>query len=591
MKHGMSVAAAHGAAAFAILTGAASVRAGTIFVDASKPLNSGNGASWATAFGGRTGLQAALAVANAGDEIWVADGVYSPGLNGAPRTSTFALKDGVRVLGGFAGGETSADQRDPTLHVAVLDGDQAGNGNEWPNHTDNAYRVVTCVDLGATTELDGFTIKGGHNDDQAFAFQGYGAGMIVSGGAPTIRRCVFTDNYADWVGGGLGILDSSALIEDCTFDGNQGHSGCNAAQARSNAVFKGCAFVGDSHVTGGTAGVGILSGKFGGGSQQDDSILVVEDCYFSIDENEFSCPTGMCIFVSTGSGDIRRTDFINNISCGGGTGVSGDGVVRIDRCRFIGNEGIFDGGAAIHSFGGDYTVTNSLFHANDQQGFSTIFVDGRFRAVNCTFTNNGEAAHFHYMVMGGGDVSLENCVVWGNKSVEGDAAAVAFLSTGSLPRFDRCLVQAWDGRFPGDNSFAADPLFVDVNGADNVLATLDDDLSLGTGSPAIDRGRNAALAESGQGTGGDLEDKSRFRDDPDAPDLGVGTPPLVDLGALERQARCAADVNADGFVNGDDYDAFAEAFDSGGLGADFNGDGFVNGDDYDAFAEHFEAGC
>lgn len=588
MKHGMNVKG-WACAALAVLAGTASARAGTIFVDASRPLNSGNGASWATAFGGRTGLQAALALASPGDEIWVADGVYSPGLNGAPRTSTFTLKDGVRVLGGFAGGETSADQRDPALHVAVLDGDQAGNGNEWPNYADNAYRVVTCVNLRAT-ELDGFTIKGGHNDDQAFAFQGYGAGMIVSGGAPTIRRCVFTGSYADWVGGGLGILDSSPLIEDCTFDGNHGQSGCNAAQARSSAIFRNCAFIGDSQISGGTAGVGILSGKYGSGPE-DHSHLTVEDCFFSIDENQFTCPTGMCIYVSTGTADINRTDFFNNISCGGGAGVSGDAVVRIDRCRFIGNEGMFDGGAAIHSFEGDYTVTNSLFHANDKEGFSTIFAGGRFRAVNCTFTNNGEAAHIHYAIMGGGNVSLENCIVWGNKSVEGDAAAVAFLSGGPLPRFDRCLVQAWDGRFPGDNSFSADPLFVDVNGADNALGTLDDDLSLGDGSPSIDRGRNAALGEAGQGTGADLAGHARFRDDPDAPDLGVGTPPLVDLGALERQVRCAADLNADGFVNADDYDAFAEAFDSGGLGADFNADGFVNGDDFDAFAEHFEAGC
>ncbi|NUQ51159.1 MAG: immunoglobulin domain-containing protein [Phycisphaerales bacterium] len=54
---------------------------------------------------------------------------------------------------------------------------------------------------------------------------------------------------------------------------------------------------------------------------------------------------------------------------------------------------------------------------------------------------------------------------------------------------------------------------------------------------------------------------------------------------------CPADFNADGFVNGDDYDAFAEFFEEGYLGADINQDGFVNGDDYDAFAEHFEAGC
>ena len=54
---------------------------------------------------------------------------------------------------------------------------------------------------------------------------------------------------------------------------------------------------------------------------------------------------------------------------------------------------------------------------------------------------------------------------------------------------------------------------------------------------------------------------------------------------------CAGDFNHDGFVNGDDYDFFAEGFETGDPSADFNLDGFVNGDDYDAFAEHFEVGC
>jgi len=54
---------------------------------------------------------------------------------------------------------------------------------------------------------------------------------------------------------------------------------------------------------------------------------------------------------------------------------------------------------------------------------------------------------------------------------------------------------------------------------------------------------------------------------------------------------CPADFDGNGFVNGDDYDAFATLFDIGHSGADFNGDGFVNGDDYDAFASAFDAGC
>ncbi|MFO0833927.1 MAG: GC-type dockerin domain-anchored protein [Phycisphaerales bacterium] len=60
---------------------------------------------------------------------------------------------------------------------------------------------------------------------------------------------------------------------------------------------------------------------------------------------------------------------------------------------------------------------------------------------------------------------------------------------------------------------------------------------------------------------------------------------------LVPKGGCPADFNADGFVNGDDYDAFASFFDSADPAADFNHDGFVNGNDYDAFAEAFDAGC
>ncbi|MFO0833930.1 MAG: GC-type dockerin domain-anchored protein [Phycisphaerales bacterium] len=60
---------------------------------------------------------------------------------------------------------------------------------------------------------------------------------------------------------------------------------------------------------------------------------------------------------------------------------------------------------------------------------------------------------------------------------------------------------------------------------------------------------------------------------------------------LSPIGMCRADYNGDGFVNGDDYDAFAEDFDEGWPGADMNHDGFVNGDDYDAFSSAFDAGC
>jgi len=72
--------------------------------------------------------------------------------------------------------------------------------------------------------------------------------------------------------------------------------------------------------------------------------------------------------------------------------------------------------------------------------------------------------------------------------------------------------------------------------------------------------------------------------------LRLGDPIAAEIGAF-LQTPCPADRNCDAFVNADDFDLFAEAFDGGTTDADFNADGFVNGDDYDAFAEHFEAGC
>lgn len=54
---------------------------------------------------------------------------------------------------------------------------------------------------------------------------------------------------------------------------------------------------------------------------------------------------------------------------------------------------------------------------------------------------------------------------------------------------------------------------------------------------------------------------------------------------------CGADYDCDGFVTGDDFDAYHEAFAAGIPDTDFDGDGFVTGDDFDAYVLAFEAGC
>ncbi len=54
---------------------------------------------------------------------------------------------------------------------------------------------------------------------------------------------------------------------------------------------------------------------------------------------------------------------------------------------------------------------------------------------------------------------------------------------------------------------------------------------------------------------------------------------------------CPADFDGNGFLTGEDFDAFVAAFEAGNLSADFDGNGFVNGEDFDAYVTAFEAGC
>lgn len=85
------------------------------------------------------------------------------------------------------------------------------------------------------------------------------------------------------------------------------------------------------------------------------------------------------------------------------------------------------------------------------------------------------------------------------------------------------------------------------------------------------------------------------------PNINIGAPAVGRDGTLivagidrlhaYRTPSCPADYDQDGFVTGDDFDAYVADFEAGNIEADFDGDGFVTGDDFDAFVIAFEAGC
>lgn len=162
-------------------------------------------------------LQTALTSAAAGDEIWAAAGTYRPGTS---RADTFQLVSGVGLYGGFAGTETSREQRDWETNLTVLSGDIGVEGDS----SDNSYHVVTGISLDTTTLLDGFTITGGNANVVYNSRSTWGGGAFIMNGSPKFANLIFDQNQAT-SGGGLLAENSDIVLTNTVFTDNQASSG------------------------------------------------------------------------------------------------------------------------------------------------------------------------------------------------------------------------------------------------------------------------------------------------------------------------------------------------------------------------------
>jgi hypothetical protein len=174
----------------------------------------GNGASWDDAF---TTVQAAVDAAADGDSVWIAQGTYTPAASGE---TLVTMQDGVSLYGGFAGDETTFDDRAGYTSATILSGDFLGDDDGTADTmSDNAIVVYGADDV----TFDGFVVQDGFDDTD----EGAGMGLLNHQGV-VIHDLIFRDNrQGSWyAGSAIGLSWSSdAVITDSVFVDNDGDNG------------------------------------------------------------------------------------------------------------------------------------------------------------------------------------------------------------------------------------------------------------------------------------------------------------------------------------------------------------------------------
>ncbi len=185
-----------------------------IYVKADSPGPVFNGRSWATAY---HTIQQGLNAASARDEVWVAASTYAESVH---------MKNGIKLLGGFAGRESVGIARDPVANVTLITGGGADHAVEFTSITD-----------GETT-IDGFRIsnsKTGGIGVYAMGSQGQiinntitgntGGGISCINSWPTIARNTIVGNSTAENGGGIRSETSGPNIINNVIKGNSAQSG------------------------------------------------------------------------------------------------------------------------------------------------------------------------------------------------------------------------------------------------------------------------------------------------------------------------------------------------------------------------------
>ncbi|MHB1415031.1 MAG: choice-of-anchor Q domain-containing protein, partial [Chloroflexota bacterium] len=380
-------------------------------------------------------------------------------------------------------------------NVKVYGGFAGGEANLTDRNPDPATNGTV---LSGNVDNDGI-LNAGNSHHVVTAPSGTDSTAMLGG-------FTIADGNADWNSGG----------------GNGGGVLVNGSPTLTNLILSGNA----SDQQGG--GLAILSGT-----------PALSNLTFSGNASGY-CGGGM--YVQNGTQTLSNAVFASNTATysGGGLCLDNDANAQLKSVTFSGNSASDGGGLAIYYYS-TATLVNVVFSGNTASGWGGgMYVEtyGVVGLTNVTMTGNtagGGSCGGGGIYVAWGAPTITNSILWGNTSTSCSTLADQQLFSWDAVSVTYSNVQ---GGYTGTGNIDADPKFV-YGGLD-----------LSTGSPAIDKGDNAATNATGVTI--DILGRPRFHDDPGiAPN---GTPGPVDMGAYEFQGGSLAlfHVKATGGSDGND---------------------------------------
>ena len=361
--------------------------------------------------------------------------------------------------------------------------------------------------------------------------------------SPTLINVTFSANAAK-SGGGMHNFGSSPSLTHVTFSANEVSYGGGgmANESYSSPTLTEVIFLDNT-------------ASYGGGGMynyMNSSPTLMEVTFF----NNSATYMGGGIWNYGSSPILTRVTFSANIAGGGGGIANQYSGAKLTDVLFYGNYAR-GGGGGIGSYVGNITLVNVIFFANTAAGGGG---GGVSNSLSCSSPGSNVIFLANSAVYGGAmanrecDPTLSNVTFFGNIATElgggifnrfssptltnailwGDSPAEIFNEDiYSVPVITYSDIQ---GGYAGEGNIDLDPGFVRLPspGSDGIWGTADDDsgdLRLFL-SPAIDAGQQCCRARRHPT---DLLGQPRFVDVLAVLDTGLGTPPLVDMGAYEAQ--------------------------------------------------------